>query len=79
MLKIILVILIYYIIFVILMKFLIDFYLNEIEFQMFYFTLFLRFTFVIALWIVQFGTMSYSIYWMYNEKEYEVLLPSINR
>ena len=53
-------------------------FINEIDFQLFYFYLFLKFTFIVFLWIVHFGTASFWVQWMCDGEEYKAELPSID-
>ena len=55
------------------------FFEDEIEFQWFYFKLFLFFTFMAFRWICCFGTRSMFIMWKYNSDEWnEVIIPEID-
>jgi len=54
------------------------FFENEIDFQIFYFVLFLRFLFMAFLWIIHFGAESFTLWWKYRGKEYEVMLPQLS-
>lgn len=51
---------------------------DEINFQIFYFKLFLRFLLMVFLWIMHFGTNSYTLWWSYNDNEYEITIPTFN-
>jgi len=56
----------------------IEIFKKEINFQIFYFVLFLRFLFVAFLWIMHFGSQSFYIQWKYDGKEYRVHIPELS-
>jgi len=70
--------LIFYILFMVMIcraeYLLISYYFETIMYQWFYFKLFLRCTFVVALWILHFGAESFGVEWTYKGEYHEMYL-----
>jgi len=58
--------------------FLLSYFAEEIDFQIFYFKLFCFTLLMCILWCCHFGQHDVYIEWVYNGREYEMILPGID-